>query len=48
MGADHLIDRVRRLHRPRYMTTGLLTIELGFQALDRRDAHLLFMVISYR
>ena len=31
------------------MTTGLLIIdELGFQDLDRRDAHLLFKVISHR
>jgi DNA replication protein DnaC len=57
MSADHLIEVVRRdeaadgrrLHRRKYMTTGLLIIdELGFQALDRRDAHLLFKVISYR
>ena len=31
------------------MNPSLLIIdELGFQALDRRDAHLLFKVISYR
>ena len=53
MSADHLIDLVRRdeaadkrrLHRRKYMTTGLLIIdELGFQDLDRLDAHLLFKV----
>lgn len=57
LSADHLIDLVRRdeaadkrrLHRRKYMTTGLLIIdELGFQDLDRRDAHLLFKVISHR
>jgi DNA replication protein DnaC len=57
LSADHLIDLVRRdeaadarrLHRRKYMTAALLIIdELGFQALDRRDAHLLFKVISYR
>jgi len=57
MSADHLIDVVRRdeaadgrrLHRRKYMTTSLLVIdELGFQALDRKEAHLLFKVISYR
>ena len=57
MSADHLVDVVRRdeaadgprLHRRKYMTTGLLIIdELGFQALDRRDAHLLFKVINHR
>ena len=51
LSADHLIDLVRRdeaadkrrLHRRKYMTTGLHIIdELGFQDLDRRDAHLLF------
>jgi len=31
------------------MNTSVLIIdELGFQAFDRRDAHLLFKVISYR
>ena len=57
LSADPLIDLVRRdeaadkrrLHRRKYMTTGLLIIdELGFQDLDRRDAHLLFKVISHR
>ena len=56
LSADPLIDLVRRdeaadkrrLHRRKYMTTGLLIIdELGFQDLDRRDAHL-FKVISHR
>ena len=50
MSADHLVDVVRRdeaadgpqLHRRKYMATSLLIIdELGFQALDRREAHLL-------
>ena len=57
MSADHLLEQLRRdeaaesrrLHRHKYMTTAVLIIdELGFQALDRRDAHLLFKVISYR
>ena len=57
MSADHLVDVVRRdeaadgqrLHRRKYMTTSLLIIdELGFQALDRHQAHLLFKVINHR
>ena len=59
MSADHLIDVVRldeaadgsRLHRRKYMTTSLLIIdELGSQALDRREAHLLYKdkVINHR
>ena len=53
--ADALIDSLRRddnagrTHRRKYMTTAVLVIdELGFQALDRRDAHHLFRVISHR
>ena len=55
--ADHLLELLRRdemaesrrLHRRKYMTTAVLIIdELGFQTLDRRDAHLLFKVVSYR
>jgi DNA replication protein DnaC len=55
--ADELISRVRRdsqserrrMSRSTYMRAALLVIdELGFQAMDRRDAHLLFQVISYR
>ena len=57
LSADHLIDTLRRddgnpnrkTHRRKYMSSSVLIIdELGFQALDRRDAHLLFKVISYR
>ena len=57
LSADHLVELVRRdeasdgrrLHRRKYMTTALLIVdELGFQSLDRRDAHLLFKIISYR
>ena len=57
MAADALVDALRRdeeggarrLLRRKYMTTALLVIdELGFQALDRRDAHLLFKVVSHR
>jgi DNA replication protein DnaC len=29
-------------------TAVLIVDELGFQAMDRRDAHLLFQVVSYR
>jgi len=53
--ADALIDSLRRddnggrTYRRKFMTTAVLVIdELGFQALDRRDAHHLFRVISYR
>jgi hypothetical protein len=39
----------RRAYHRKFMTTAVLVIdELGFQALDRRDAHHLFRVISYR
>jgi DNA replication protein DnaC len=57
MSADHLLEVIRRdeladsrrLQRRKYMTTAVLILdELGFQTLDRRDAHLLFKVISYR
>lgn len=58
MTADELIDRLRRdnghSHRSRnqrkkYMRSSVLIIdELGFQAMTREDAHLLFKVISYR
>jgi DNA replication protein DnaC len=58
MTADELIDRLRRdssgAHRSRnqrrkYMRSSVLIIdELGFQAMTREDAHLLFKVISYR
>lgn len=55
--ADQLIDKLRRdeqsqsrqRHRRKFMSTSVLIIdELGFQSLDRKDAHLLFKVISYR
>lgn len=55
--ADELIETLRkdddagkgRMFRRRYMTTAVLVLdELGFQALDRRDAHLLFKVITHR
>ena len=55
--ADQLIEKMRRddanpnrrLHRRKFMSAAVLIIdELGFQALDRKDAHLLFKVISYR
>lgn len=57
MSADELIEQLRRddatanrrIRRRKYMNTSVLIIdELGFQAFDRRDAHLLFKVISYR
>jgi DNA replication protein DnaC len=57
MSADELVEQLRRddasaNRRPRrrkYMSSSVLIVdELGFQALDRRDAHLLFKVISYR
>jgi DNA replication protein DnaC len=57
MSADELIEQLRRddatanrrIRRRKYMNASLLIIdELGFQALDRRDAHLIFKVISYR
>jgi DNA replication protein DnaC len=55
--ADDLIDWMRRMkdpalqgtRRPRYLSVPLLIIdELGFQALDRRDAHRLFQLVNYR
>jgi DNA replication protein DnaC len=55
--ADQLIEGLRkddqaggrRMYRRRSMTAAVLVVdELGFQALDRRDAHLLFKVISAR
>ena len=57
VNADHLIDKMRRdeanpnrrLHRRKFMSAAVLIIdELGFQAFDRKDAYLLFKVISYR
>jgi len=57
LSADQLIETLRkddanpnrRIRRRRYMNAAVLIIdELGFQALDRKDAHLLFKVISYR
>jgi len=57
MNADDLIEILRKdeaidnrkLRRRRYMNASLLIIdELGFQALDRHSAHLLFRVISQR
>jgi len=39
----------RKSHRRKFMSTSVLIIdELGFQTLDRKDAHLLFKVISHR
>ncbi|MBD3276992.1 MAG: AAA family ATPase [Candidatus Aegiribacteria sp.] len=56
--ADDLIDRLRRdstmtarrrSKRRKYMRASVLIIdELGFQAMTREDAHLLFKVLSYR
>lgn len=55
--ADELIETLRRdeagdgrrSRRRKHMSAAVLVIdELGFQALDRRDAHLLFRVVSYR
>lgn len=55
--ADELIEQLRRdeaagnrrLRRRKAMTVSVLIIdELGFQALDRHDAHLLFRVIAHR
>ena len=57
MTADELLDQLRRddaaglrrVRRRRYSNAAVLLIdELGFQALDRRDAHLLFKVLSTR
>lgn len=54
--ADELIESMRKVKdgnayadRPRYLTANVLIIdELGFQALDRRDAHRLFQVVNQR
>jgi DNA replication protein DnaC len=53
--ADTLIDMFRRKdisgsnRRPRYLGCHVLIIdELGFQALDRRDAHRLFQLVNFR
>jgi DNA replication protein DnaC len=55
--ADDLIEGMRRIkeppasniRRPRYLGAQLLIIdELGFQALDRRDAHRLFQIVNHR
>ncbi len=56
--ADDLIERLRRdstmtarrrSKRRKYMRASVLIIdELGFQAMTREDAHLLFKVVSYR
>ena len=57
VSADELIETLRRdeagdgrrSRRRKHMNAAVLVIdELGFQALDRRDAHLLFKVVSYR
>ena len=45
---DETVDR-RKIRRRRYMNASLLIVdELGFQALDRHDAHLFFKIISQR
>jgi DNA replication protein DnaC len=54
--ADELIEQLRRdeeagrpLRRRRALSSAVLILdELGFQALDRREAHLLFKVIAHR
>jgi DNA replication protein DnaC len=55
--ADALIEWMRRMkdtalqgpRRARYLSVPLLIIdELGFQALDRRDAHRLFQLVNFR
>jgi len=56
MSADELVAQLRKddetgraSRRRKYMSSAVLVIdELGFQALDRRDAHLLFKVVSSR
>ena len=57
LSADDLLDQLRRdeaapsrrLLRKKYMNAAVLIVdELGFQALDRKDAHLLFRVVSHR
>ena len=53
---DELIEQLRRdeevgrpLRRRRALSSAVLILdELGFQALDRREAHLLFKVIAHR
>ncbi len=57
LSADDLLHRLRRDEdnpsrrnkRRKYLSSGVLVIdELGFQTLDRSDAHLLFKVVSAR
>jgi DNA replication protein DnaC len=59
ISADALLERLRkhemasemgrRTGKRKYMGVSVLIIdELGFQVLERKDAHLLFRVISYR
>jgi DNA replication protein DnaC len=57
LSADDLLFRLRRDEenpsrrnkRRKYLSSGVLVIdELGFQTLDRSDAHLLFKVVSAR
>lgn len=57
LSADDLLQRLRRDEenpprrnkRRKYLSSGVLVIdELGFQTLDRSDAHLLFKVVSVR
>jgi DNA replication protein DnaC len=57
LNADELVDRMKRddaagrgrAKRRKYMNAALLIVdELGFQALDRKEAHLLFKLVSYR
>jgi DNA replication protein DnaC len=57
LSADELLDLLRkdaatpgrRLLRRKYMNAAVLIVdELGFQSLDRKDAHLLFRVVSHR
>src|SRR5260370_19686813 len=54
---DDLIEWMHRMkdpalqgpRRPRYLSVPLLIVdELGFQALDRRDAHRLFQLVNFR
>jgi len=57
VGAAELVEQLkrdeeggtRRMRRRKYMSASVLIIdELGFQALDRRESHLLFRVVSER
>lgn len=56
VSADELVEQLRRdeeagrsMKRRRALSSAVLILdELGFQALDRREAHLLFKVIAYR